>query len=704
MWYKTYRAIWSTFMVLAATSCSSQMQWELDRKSANGYFARMWRTAACEEIDAPRCPSLARSRAGEILLMFAYQPPGNSSGVLAIVTSTDEGKIWSAPRTVYQAKAGVPEARGSLTQLQSGRLMAPFVDENAVHVLVSDDHGKTWNATGPFSSPLKHAVPSGSLIELDGELLMPLYGELPIDGKGAPCSGLLRSQDGGLTWPRFAEIACDRDGRKIGYGPTAVYATPAGPMLALISVGNSDVYRSVSTDNGKTWLQPEQRMLANRPVLTAVGSTLACAMKDRSNVVRVSFSDNLYESWRCDRMPDQDIKGENFGILALDDERVLVVHDRGDFRPEGRGTPVTKGIEVVMFQRNPACPPVPKAIVPVEQRDTWELAYLLPEFSVETGYGLTCVTPDGRLLAWSGGTIYEIYDGARKVKAIAKAPTGVDRQSFDPGAFSALKNGRWIVAAREDEIEDWTGTTKSLGRNADGYDYYQRTGIKGFIRFRIYYSDDEGETWHGGKRADIRPLAWAHANGRFIEQEDGTLVLPVFGCLSDEDTSSRIDCAGIFRSKDGGESWGDFTLVAYDEKGKEIAYNEIDIEPMPNGTWVAAIRTEWRSHHTGEAASMSVAFSTDEGRTWTKPELTFWGAVPDLAHLPDGGIVCATSFSRLRFSYDGGHTWSRELQAHVASGSHSYPGVERIDDDHLFVFGRWQGRGACVYRRVPAGQ
>ena len=204
----------------------------------------------------------------------------------------------------------------------------------------------------------------------------------------------------------------------------------------------------------------------------------------------------------------------------------------------GRGTPVTEGIEVVMFQRNPSCPLVPKAIVPADRRDIWELGYLLPEFSIETGYGLTCMAPDGRLLAWSGGTIYEILDGARQVRAIANAPAGDDRESFDPGAFSVLKSGRWIVAAREDELEDWSGTREFLGRDADGYDYYKGSGVKGLITFRVYYSDDEGETWHGGEeRADIRPLVWAHANGRFIEQEDGTLVLPVLGCLSGEDTS-----------------------------------------------------------------------------------------------------------------------------------------------------------------------
>ena len=72
--------------------------------------------------------------------------------------------------------------------------------------------------------------------------------------------------------------------------------------------------------------------------------------------------------------------------------------------------------------------------------------------------------------------------------------------------------------------------------------------------------------------------------GRFVEESDGTVVLPVMGSLSDEDSSSRIDCIGLFRSTDSGQTWGDFSLVAYDKQDRDIAYNEYEIQPMPDGT------------------------------------------------------------------------------------------------------------------------
>ena len=686
---------------LTTTTTHAQSRRELQAKSAGGAWARMWRTAACAEAKAPSCPSAVRVGRDRVLLLFSADADGPDRRALFLSESTDSGKTWSTHRTVYNSVTGKPRALGTLTRLQSGKLVAPFNDgDGSVRVLVSEDDGEVWSVRATVDcAPLQEATPYGQLVETGGELLMPVHGAMAVGEKAGPCSGLLRSRDGGETWGSFTEIACDREQAKVEYGPTAIHAVPSGSILALISADRRFLYRSVSHDKGKTWSPPEQRLLACNPALAAVGTTLACANQDTQvrGVVRVQFSDNLFDSWRCDRMLDQEIKGEFLSLVALDDDRLLLVHGRGDFKHEGRGTRVAAGIEVAMMQRNPAEPATPKSLVPADRRDDWVVSKR-STVPFPSGGGEMSVAGDGRLLAWSGGRIHASNDEGTTFHELSSAPEG----TYNAGVFGVARSGRWLVATTDwsgVSDADWRGKRVSLGR-PDGYEYFKMSGVKGVSVVRTYYSDDEGGTWHGGERPmDPAPLVWANPYGRFLELSEGTVLMTAYGCLSHEDTSGRIDCCGVYRSTDGGASWGDFSAVAYDDAEKEIAYNEMDVQPMPDGTLVAVIRTEWRNHSGGEASSSSVCFSRDDGKTWTKPEFAFIGAVPALALLPDGGLVCATSFSKLRFSYDGGHTWSLELP----SLTRHYPGVQVLGKGGiLYVHDRWRNNRVTFYERSPS--
>ena len=443
-------------------------------------------------------------------------------------------------------------------------------------------------------------------------------------------------------------------------------------------------------------------MLARNPALASVGGTLACVRRDVpvDGLVRVQFSDNHFDSWRCDRMLDQDIKGNSFSLLALDSDRLLMVHDRGGFPLEGRGTPARDGIEVAMMRRNPAVKPVTAKLIPSERRDSGELNERVT-VPMATGLGETTVTPQGEFLAWSGGHIYRSQDRGRTFEVIADAPTA----DYNAGVFGELRSGRWLIVATDWSLlrpGNWDGNRESKNSD-DGYAYFDLSGVNGVSRVWTYYSDDRGQTWHGGRQPmELTPLVWANPYGRFIEEPDGTVVMPAYGCLTHDDTAGRIDCCGLYRSTDSGRTWGDFTLVFHDELDKEIAYNEFDVQPLPDGRWVAVIRTEWQTHHAGEAASASVSFSPDRGRTWDTPEYAFIGAVSDMALLPDGALAWVGSMNLARLSYDGGHTWSLEIPAHAdIGGGTGYPGPELVDRNHLFMCGRWKGRRGCIYRRVP---
>ena len=690
-------------VVLMCGVVVAQSQDEIDSKSAGGYFARMWRTSAGEKTAQPRCPSVERNRKGDLLLTFTHQAEGRGTPVLGLARSEDGGKSWSDPRVIYAPDDGDPRAPGTLTRLASGELLAPVSDRpGLVRILRSADEGAAWAASERIDcSPLREAAPYSRVVERGGELLMPVFGKLAAGDKEVPCSGLLRSTDSGRTWGGFTVIACGRDDGTPAYGESTVHAEPDGRMLALIGDAQGFVHRSVSVDSGRTWSPPEQRLLSFHPMLARVGTTLACADRHRhvSGVVRVRFSDNLFDSWRCDRMPDQDIKGDYFSAVALDEDRLVVVHDRGDFKPEGRGTRAIGGIEVMMMQRNPQAPRAPEALVPTEKRDQWELG---ERFSTSPGgFGSVTQGPGGKLYSILAGRIRVSADRGRSFEEIAKGPPP------EPGPHSAqslavLPGGRWIVFNTqwifENGVHDWNGTS-ACHTGPDGYLYCTLTGVRGKDLMRVNTSDDQGKSWQGGALVDFGPFVWmCRGSSRIIEESDGTLVMPVYGCLSREDTSGRVDAAAVMRSTDRGATWGDFTVVAYDRKRREIGYNEMDIQPMPGGTWAAVIRSEWRSHHGGEASPSSVSFSSDRGRTWTKPEYAFIGAVPELVLLPDGTLACATSFSKVRFSYDGGHTWSREIPSYTTH----YPQIKLLSKDRLLLHDGGKDRRGIIYTRTPA--
>ena len=154
---------------------------ELDRNSGGSVFARMWRRSCCEQGADARCPSLVINGKGELLLMVSFLPISAPSPVMAVARSSDRGKVWSEPHIVYSSGRETPLAQGTLTRLKSGRLLAPFVQGAAVRMLGSEDDGTSWCVSEEIDcSPLHRPTPYSQLVQLEGELLMPVYGRLPV--------------------------------------------------------------------------------------------------------------------------------------------------------------------------------------------------------------------------------------------------------------------------------------------------------------------------------------------------------------------------------------------------------------------------------------------------------------------------------------------------------------------------------------------
>ena len=115
----------------------------------------------------------------------------------------------------------------------------------------------------------------------------------------------------------------------------------------------------------------------------------------------------------------------------------------------------------------------------------------------------------------------------------------------------------------------------------------------------------------------------------------------------------RDEAVYLLRSKDGGKTWDDVSLIAKN-------FNETALAVLPGNRLAAAMRSV--------GGSISISFSDDLGRTWSAPQgVTGQNEHPgDLLLLPDGRLLLAYGNRnppfgvRAMISSDGGKTWDKE--------------------------------------------
>jgi hypothetical protein len=172
-------------------------------------------------------------------------------------------------------------------------------------------------------------------------------------------------------------------------------------------------------------------------------------------------------------------------------------------------------------------------------------------------------------------------------------------------------------------------------------------------------SRDQGRTWSAPRLTGIPGIE----PDRIIELSDGTLLVGSHMTVRDMRKRAQF----VVRSTDGGKTWKDLTFIAKDPVHLNV---EGGIMLYRSGELACVIRDNLHGGYPSR-----VSFSTDKGRTWSRPQsLPFAGDRPYVKELRDGRVlVTYRNVSGNR----GTHAWLGDL--HQAAGKYSIGGVHYGD-------------------------
>jgi hypothetical protein len=229
---------------------------------------------------------------------------------------------------------------------------------------------------------------------------------------------------------------------------------------------------------------------------------------------------------------------------------------------------------------------------------------------------------------------------------------------------------------------------------------------------RIYDPQVVYDSWKGEDKELIVSSPGLYSGPRVKLGPDGkTLWLAEYKEGSDPETAAYTGKGGcyILNSTDNGESWKCVSFIKYegDAEKDHFAYmrdgfSEPSIEFMGDGSMLCLLRTCGVFGGTPEWGPTYLARSTDQGRSWSKPEyFKDRGALPQLLRL-DCGVTLAVITRPGIFVYasdDDGYTWNEVLE--VMSDSDRSVLANEVPERANF----WQYAGSCCNCTIlPTGE
>jgi predicted neuraminidase len=211
--------------------------------------------------------NLGRLADGTILCGYASGENWKLDSI-QIITSKDAGKSWTAPVAAMRiTRKGYIADVNFLVMENHVTLMATFVPEtkplfgaSEFWAAESKDQGKTWSAPRTLKTPHKYCTGKvHAPVRLrDGTWVMGYSWELGAE-QGHPAgsepamkvkAGMLRSHDNGLTWKPGSDIWNDEP---MGPDEPAIVLLKNGDLFAVFRTGGTHPFEGRSTDGGLTW-------------------------------------------------------------------------------------------------------------------------------------------------------------------------------------------------------------------------------------------------------------------------------------------------------------------------------------------------------------------------------------------------------------------------------------------------------------------